>query len=406
MARMPLTRGPAMPFAAALAGIAVATVIGLVVLWPGEAETQLVEGLGAETERAEVSAVETVPCPGVGAPGAVEGGECVRATIDLQSGADEGESATIELGSVEFAPELDPGDEVRVTRNVTPPTTGGEALGGSELATYALSDFERREPVLWLALAFALMVLVFARLRGALSLVGLGLSLVVVLVFIAPAMLEGEPPLAVAVIGALAVMLVTIPLAHGLGPKSLAAMLGAATSLVGVAILAAIFTDVAHLTGIASEEALLLQAGGADLSLSGLLVAGMVIAALGVLDDVTVSQASTVLALRDANPGLSTRQLRTRALEVGRDHATATVNTLVLAYVGSSLPLLLILSSRELGLLDAVNLEVVATELVAMLVGSIGLLAALPITTAIAASLASRLSPGDSPEVSAGTHGH
>jgi uncharacterized membrane protein len=406
MARMPLTRGPAMPFAAALAGIAVATVIGLVVLWPGEAETQLVEGLGAETERAEVSAVETVPCPGVGAPGAVEGGECVRATIDLQSGADEGESATIELGSVEFAPEIDPGDEVRVTRNVAPPTTGDEAVGGPEVPAYALSDFERRLPVLWLALAFALMVLVFARLRGALSLAGLGLSLVVVLVFIAPAMLEGEPPLAVAVIGALAVMLVTIPLAHGLGPKSLAAMLGAATSLVGVAILAAIFTDVAHLTGIASEEALLLQAGGADLSLSGLLVAGMVIAALGVLDDVTVSQASTVLALRDANPGLSTRQLRTRALEVGRDHATATVNTLVLAYVGSSLPLLLILSSRELGLLDAVNLEVVATELVAMLVGSIGLLAALPITTAIAASLASRLSPGDSPEVSAGTHGH
>jgi uncharacterized membrane protein len=406
MARMPLTRGPATPFAVTLAVIAVATVIGLVVLWPGEAETELVQGLGAETELAEVSSVETIPCPGIGAPGAVEGADCLRATIDLRSGVDEGESTTIELGSVEFAPELDPGDEVRVTRNVAPPTTEGEALGASEVPTYALSDFERRGPVLWLALAFALMVLVFARLRGALSLVGLGLSLVVVLVFIAPAMLEGESPLAVAVVGSLAVMLVTIPLAHGLGPKSLAAMLGAAASLVGVALLAVLFTDLAHLTGLASEEALLLQAGGADLSLSGLLVAGMVIAALGVLDDVTVSQASTVLALRAANPGLSTPQLRTRALGVGRDHATATVNTLVLAYVGSSLPLLLILSSRELGLLDAVNLEFVAAELVAMLVGSIGLLAALPMTTAIAASLASRLSPGDATETSAGNAGH
>jgi uncharacterized membrane protein len=401
-----MSRGPARPFAIALASIAVATLVGLIVLWPGDAQTELVPGLGAETELAEVSAVETVPCPGIGAPGALEGAECARATVDLRSGPDEGESTTIDLGSTDLAPDLDPGDEVRLIRNPVPPTTDGVTPDAAELQAYALSDFERRQPVLLLALAFALVVLLFARLRGALSLVGLGLSLAVVLVFIAPAMLEGTSPLAVAVVGSLAVMLLTISLAHGLGPKSLAAMLGAAASLVGVAILAVVFTDLAHLTGLASEEALLLQAGGAGLSLSNLLVAGMVIAALGVLDDVTVSQASTVLALRAANPGLSTRELRARALEVGRDHATATVNTLVLAYVGSSLPLLLILSSRELGLLDAVNLELVATELVAMLVGSIGLLAALPMTTAIAASLASRLDARDPAAAGAAPSGH
>jgi uncharacterized membrane protein len=401
-----MSRGPARPFAIALASIAVATLVGLIVLWPGDAQTELVPGLGAETELAEVSAVETVPCPGIGAPGALEGAECARATVDLRSGPDEGESTTIDLGSTDLAPDLDPGDEVRLIRNPVPPTTDGVTPDAAELQAYALSDFERRQPVLLLALAFALVVLLFARLRGALSLVGLGLSLAVVLVFIAPAMLEGTSPLAVAVVGSLAVMLLTISLAHGLGPKSLAAMLGAAASLVGVAILAVVFTDLAHLTGLASEEALLLQAGGAGLSLSNLLVAGMVIAALGVLDDVTVSQASTVLALRAANPGLSTRELRARALEVGRDHATATVNTLVLAYVGSSLPLLLILSSRELGLLDAVNLELVATELVAMLVGSIGLLAALPMTTAIAASLASRLDARDPAAADAAPSGH
>jgi uncharacterized membrane protein len=122
-----------------------------------------------------------------------------------------------------------------------------------------------------------------------------------------------------------------------------------------------------------------------------------VIAALGVLDDVTVSQASTVLALRAANPALGGRQLFGRALSVGRDHVSATVNTLVLAYVGASLPVLLIFSSGEIGLIDAINTELIATEVVGTLVGSIGLIAAVPVTTALAALLAPDL-PAPRPE--------
>jgi uncharacterized membrane protein len=239
-----------------------------------------------------------------------------------------------------------------------------------------------------LALVFVAVVLLFARLRGALSLLGLGVSLAIVLVFVVPAILDGESPLAVAVVGSLAVALVTIPLAHGRGPKSLAAVLGTAASLLLTALLALVFTEAAHLTGFSSEEATFLQLSGADLSLEGLLLAGMVIGALGVLDDVTVSQASTVLALRGAAPSLGFRQLFARALRVGRDHVSATVNTLVLAYVGASLPVLIIFSSADVGLGDALNLEVVAKEVVATLVGSIGLIAAVPVTTALAALLA------------------
>jgi uncharacterized membrane protein len=110
-----------------------------------------------------------------------------------------------------------------------------------------------------------------------------------------------------------------------------------------------------------------------------------------VLDDVTISQSSTVLALRGANPALGTRQLFTRAMHVGRDHVSATVNTLVLAYVGAALPLLLVFSSGRIGFIEAVNIELIAKEVVATLVGSIGLIAAVPITTAIAAMLATRL---------------
>ena len=119
----------------------------------------------------------------------------------------------------------------------------------------------------------------------------------------------------------------------------------------------------------------------------------MVIGALGVLDDVTISQSSTVLALHGANPSLTFGELFSRAMTVGRDHVSATVNTLVLAYVGAALPVLLIFSSGELGVLDAVNVELVAKEVVAMLVGSIGLIAAVPITTALAALLSRRSRP-------------
>ena len=322
--------------------------------------------------------VEETICPGFGQQ------RCQLATARLESGPDAGRRIRLQLGATGLDPDLDPGDEIRVAEAPEPPP-GAPAVAGTG---YTLADFERGTPMLVLALIFVLAVLAFARLRGALSLVGLGFSLAVVLVFVVPAILDGRSPPAVAVVGSLAVALVTIPLAHGRGPKSLAAVLGTAASLLLTVLLALVFTEAAHLTGFSSEEAIFLQVSGADLSLEGLLLAGMVIGALGVLDDVTVSQASTVLALRGAAPELGFRELFGRALRVGRDHVSATVNTLVLAYVGASLPVLLIFSQADLGLGEALNLEVVAKEVVATLVGSIGLIAAVPITTALAALLA------------------
>jgi uncharacterized membrane protein len=184
------------------------------------------------------------------------------------------------------------------------------------------------------------------------------------------------------------VMLVTILLAHGRGPKAVAALLGTTASLLLTALLAVIFTEAARLTGLAGEEAFALRLANPDVSLQGLLIAGMVIGALGVLDDVTVSQSSTVLALRAANPALSFRELFSRALAVGRDHVSATVNTLVLAYAGASLPVLLIFASGTLPIGQALGLEIVSEQVVATLVGSIGLIAAVPFTTAVAALLA------------------
>jgi uncharacterized membrane protein len=199
-------------------------------------------------------------------------------------------------------------------------------------------------------------------------------------------------------------MLVTIALAHGLGPKSLAAILGTGASLVATVLLALLFTNVADLTGFSSEEATLLQANDPTLSLTGLVIAGILIGALGVLDDVTVSQASTVMALRRANPTQRARELYRGALSVGRDHVAATVNTLVLAYAGASLPILLVFGIADTEFADTINREAVAEQVIAMLVGSIGLILAVPVTTALAATLATRL-PAE--EVSAGApHPH
>lgn len=351
----------------------------MAVLWPsGSEKSPDVAGLAAESIGAEVTAVQESACPGTPAEGATAA-TCRSIETKLKDGEDAGETVTIQLGAEAVNPDIAVGDGVRVVAN---PGAPGAA------PTYSLSDFERGTPMLWLAIAFALLVIVFGRLRGALSLVGLFISLVVVLVYIVPGIRDGESALAVALSGSLAVMLITIALAHGLGVKSLAAILGTTASLILVVVLASVFTRWAHLTGYSSEEAAILASSGSEISVQGLLLAGMVIGALGVLDDVTISQSSTVLALRSANPSLSFGELYRGAIDVGRDHISATVNTLVLAYVGASLPVLLIFSSGSIGVFDAINVELVAKEIVATLVGSIGLIAAVPLTTALAALLA------------------
>ena len=383
------------PLLGILAVLAVLTAGAMAVLWPGESPDILASGLAGETESARVSEVTEAPCP------PPQEGDCTSIVADVTSGPDAGAEVTLPSTSGPLAPDVKVGNEIRISRSEAPAGTAPEAG-----AVYNFQDFERRSPMLWLAIAFAALVVAFGRLRGALSLVGLLASLAVVVLFVVPAILEGTSPLAVALVGSLAIMLLTISLAHGIGPKSVAAMLGTTISLGLVAVLALAFVELTHLTGLAGDEAALVQLGATDISFTGLLLAGFLIGALGVLDDVTVSQASTVMALRSANPELGVGALYRRAIEVGRDHVSATVNTLVLAYVGTSLPVLLIFGSGDLGLVDAVNVELVAQEIVGTLVGSIGLIAAVPVTTALAAVLAARIAPDELPADSGHAHAH
>lgn len=371
----------------ALVGLlTVAVIAAMVVLWPS-GESAVAPVTVGSTDRAEVVGVEREACEQ-----SQTAEPCQILTIELRTGIDEGRRFPLTLPGTDAAPEVQEGDRIKVLANAP----GVEAAAG-DVEAYAFSDFERGRPVALLAIVFAVLVIALGRVKGMLSLIGLGLSLIVVLQFIVPAILDGSPPLLVAIVGGMAVMLATLLLTHGIGPTSLAAALGAAGALTVIALLAVVMVGAAHLTGFSSEESTLLltgQDGPTTLSLEGLVLAGIVIAALGVLDDVCVSQASTVVALRRANPAQSFRRLFGEAMRVGRDHLSATVNTLVFAYVGAALPILLIFETQRTTLGQAVGRESVAEELVGMLVGSIGLILAVPVTTALAALLA-RVLPGD-----------
>jgi uncharacterized membrane protein len=369
-------------------GVVVAsTVIGLVTLWPEDRTIEQPVGLARpQTFGAEIVAIAAAPCRVPGQSG------CRSVTVELGEGEDTGRRATLTVNDPPDRLDLDVGDRVRVAKNQLPPEA---QLGGVKLDRYSLADFERRRPLLWLAAGFAALVLLTGRWKGLRALVGLGASLAIIIFFVVPAILDGSSPPGVALVGSLAIMLVTLVVTHGFGPKMLAATLGTSAALLLTLGLASLFVGAAHLTGLSSDEAIFLRASVGDISISGLLLAGMVIGALGVLDDLTVTQASTVLALRRANPRYGFRRLFEGAVAVGHDHIAATVNTLVLAYAGAALPVLLIFSLGGTSFGDAVNSEVVATEIVAMLVGSIGLIAAVPLTTALAALLAVRLTPRD-----------
>lgn len=380
--------------AAALAALAVATLAGLIALWPS-GEGLSTPGPRLATERATVVAVDPGGCraaqAGADAPG------CRRVTVRLESGADAGTETAFDVGE---GFDIASGDPVRVTDNQLPPEA---VIGGVPADAYSFADFERRTPLLALTAVFAVLVLIAARWRGLRALAGLGASLAVIVLFVVPAIVEGSSPVLVATVGCLAILLVTIPLTHGITPVGVAAALATAGALLLTLLLAEIATATIHITGFGTDEAAYLQASLDGVSIRGLLLAGIVIATLGVLDDLTITQASTVAALRRADPDMGARRLTLEALRVGRDHVVAVVNTLVLAYAGASLPVLIVFSLADTSVSDAVNTEAVASEAVATLVGSIGLIAAVPLVTGLAAVLASSVPPED---VAAGHHHH
>lgn len=248
-----------------------------------------------------------------------------------------------------------------------------------------ITDYVRRPSLYLLFGVFLFFAILIAGKWGLNSILGMAYSFYVIFVFILPMILKGYDAVVVAIVGSLFIIPVTFGLSHGINRKTIIAAIGTMLSMMIVGLLALVFVKVSKLTGFSAEEAGFLQYQlGETINMKGILLAGIIISTLGVMDDITVSQSSVVQELKKANPKLSKKELFLRSMNVGKDHISSMVNTLVLVYTGASLPLLLLFVNNPHPFSEVINYEIVADEIVRTLVGSIGLILAVPITTYIA----------------------
>ncbi|WP_033321268.1 YibE/F family protein [Streptomyces yerevanensis] len=387
--------------AAVLIPFATAVVVGLAVLWPGGAPPHERTGVGfdRQTQQATVTKVDEVDCKSVNASGGTPTGDtstaegssaqqqangiCKKATVRVDTGKDKGRTFT-EIVQPDSSRQLSQGQEVIVAYAPDAPRD----------LQYSVTDVNRRLPMALLAGIFALAVVVVGRMRGVMALIALAVSFLVLTFFILPAILQGSNPLVVAVVGASAIMLIALYACHGLSARTSVAVLGTLLSLLLIGVLGSQFIDWSALTGNTDDNTGLIHGLYPSIDMSGLLLAGVIIGSLGVLDDVTVTQTSAVWELHAANPSMGWRGLYRAGIRIGRDHIASVVNTLVLAYAGAALPLLLLFSIAQSGVGTVANSELVAEEIVRTLVGSIGLVASVPVTTALAALVVSADRPG------------
>ena len=309
---------------------------------------------------------------------------CSTAAVRITSGPTEGGIAHLQVTKgIPGAVVLQSGDHIRMSYFAK----------GPRGYRYTFDDFQRHSPMLLLVVVFAASVILLSRMQGVRALLGMAISLAVIVAFLLPALLRGGPPLPLALVTAITVAFAALYLAHGVHVGTHVAFAGSVLALLLTTILGAAFIAACHFTGYSDEYAATLTVANAKLDIRGLILAGLVIGALGVLDDITVTQVSAVAELQATDPSLSAYQLYRSGLRIGRDHVASTVNTLVLAYAGASLPLLLLFSQGGRSIGGVITSELVAVELVRALVGSIGLVAAVPITNGLAAWVVHRPPP-------------
>jgi uncharacterized membrane protein len=376
-----------------LAVIGVAVAIGALILWPGKQSAEIPLPFQSGTGGAVTTVAGTVLAADEGACGSSSAGlaftgtpspapsnmyQCRRALVSIDSGPNSGARTLLELTPGPGQPSLQEGDKIRLVR-------GADAVGTTR---YGFYDYARGFPLVLTALVFAAVTVLVARWKGFRALVGIVIAFAVLVVFLLPALLDGKPALPVALIAGAAILYAVLYLAHGVSLRTSSALLGTLASLGIAAFLSWAVLKINHITGLSEEQNTQIQVYLEQVNISGLLLAGFIIGSLGVLNDVTITQASAAFELASLDPKASRRHIFTSAMRVGHDHIASTVYTLVLAYAGSALPLLLLFSVAGRSLGDVITSEVVAIELARSAAGGIALALSVPLTTAIAAVLA------------------
>jgi uncharacterized membrane protein len=376
-----------------LALAAVATVVGVVTLWPDHGAVDRVRAqapyaaAGVTTPDAEVLSVGP-GCPPDGSATPAPAG-CDQVEVKVIEGVGSGDKASVRVPTEVATSGIGPGDHLELFRS---PAQQGQP------PTYQYSTVRRAVPLVWLIAIFIVVVLVVAGRRGAMAVVGLAVSAATLYWFLLPALLSGRSGLGVACVSAAAIMFVVLYSTHGWSLRTSTALAG---TLVGIGLTAAIGAVVigsSHLTGIADESGGMLSSfAGNGLDFQSLLACSVVLAGLGVLNDVTITQASSVWELRAAAPTASRREVFTRAMRIGRDHIASTIYTIVFAYAGAALVVLMLLYVYGRPPLDLMSTEPLGEEIARTFTSAIGLVLAVPVTTAIATLIAGPRSPSVEP---------
>jgi uncharacterized membrane protein len=369
---------------------AILTAAGLVWLWPGDVSDQVREGgatqysvPGVSFPTGTVTDVKETSCEGVVGSTPGESQTCATLTVRVDEGEGSGHEAEVPISSAIYRSGVDSGDGVVLVRV---PTQGAQAA-------YQFFDFERSLPLGVIALAFAIVVVAVARFRGLAALVGLGFAYLILGKFMLPGLLTGESPLLYALVGSAAIMFVVLYAAHGFSARTTTALAGTLFGLLVTALLGLVLTDWAHLSGAGSEDDFVLASAAPELKLSTVVMAGVIVAGLGVLNDVTITQASAVWELHETSPEMSAGRLFARAMRIGRDHIASTVYTIAFATAGAALPILLLIYVYDRPLLDVLQSEAISEEITRTLIGSIGLVLAVPLTTAVGVAVTRHAGP-------------
>ena len=373
--------------------LAIWTVVGLIVFWPGDTSRHVnadVAGYsvpGVTYPTARITEISEISCEGLsGSTPGVSSARCANVTSQLLEGDDKGSAVTVPVTAAIYSSGVKAGQIIKLIR--IPP-------GADQPAQYQFSDFERRTPLLVVGLLFAIVVVVVARWRGFAALIGLGFAGLVLVMFMFPALIAGANAIMVGLVGSSAIMFVALYAAHGFSARTTTALVGTLFGLILIAVLGYLATKWAHITGVAAEDDYVLAAAAPDLRLTSVVICGIIVAGLGVLNDVTITQASAVWELADQ--GGSRKHLFSRAMRIGRDHIASTVYTIAFAIAGTSLGVFLLIKINNRPLLDVLMTEQFAAEVLGILVGSIGLVLAVPLTTAIGVAVVRASGTGQRP---------
>ncbi|MGL4306670.1 MAG: YibE/F family protein [Mycobacteriaceae bacterium] len=377
---------------------AAAVAIGMFLLWPQHRqvaiplEFQNLTGGAVQTEAGTVLTQTIGPCgsPSAGSvfvenpiASALDYAQCDQNVVSIDSGPNKGARTLFEYSPGPGTPQLAVGDQLRITRQI-------DSTGTTK---YGFNDYERSGQLILLAAVFAIVVIAVASWRGLRALAGIFVAFAVLVGFLLPALLDGKPAVPVALVSAAAILFAVLYLAHGVSLRTSSALVGTLSALLLSALLSWFAIKFSHITGLSDDSTSRLQLSIGHISIAGLILAGFIIGSLGVLNDVTITQASTVFELAELDNSSSRKTIFIGAMRVGRDHIASTVYTLVLAYAGSALPLLLLFSVAGRSLTDVLTSDQVAIELARSFVGGIALALSVPLTTFIAVVLA-RPQPG------------